>query len=387
MLHQSIAFHPRTGWSAPLPKELDGPQTLVMVFAGTTAVQPDLPTAAALAELGKAFSTSVWAGCSSAGEISQDRVLDEGLTVVVAQFQHTMLARASTTIAGSQDSRAAGQRLAGQLRGIAAQESLRAVLLLSVGLNVNGSALVEGLTAGLPAGVVLTGGMAGDSDRFKNTWVLEGAQPRQQQVLAIGFYGDRLRVGHGCQGGWDDFGPQRSITKAAGNVLLELDGRPALDLYTHYLGERAGGLPGAALLFPLAVRREADSARLVRTVLSIDEQARSMTFAGDIPQGGVARLMRCSTERLIDSAGRAGAQAFANPELGSSCLAITVSCVGRRLVLGVRTEEEVEAVLEHAPAHCSQVGFYSYGEFASTQQGHPSALHNQTLTVTALSEV
>lgn len=386
MLHQSFAFDPRSGWSAPLPAELDGPQTLVLVFAGATAARPEQPAALALAELARAFGRSVLAGCSSSGEIRNDRVVDEGLTVVVAQFQHTLLAHAKTQITGAPDSRAAGQRLAEQLQRSWQQETLRAVLVLSDGLHVNGSALVEGLTAALPPGVIITGGLAGDSDRFQHTWVLDGAQPVQQHVLAIGFYGERLQVGHGCHGGWDDFGPERAITKSIGNVLHELDGRPALDLYTHYLGERAGGLPGLALLFPLAVRREGGNARVVRTVLSIDEQARTMTFAGDIPQGGVARLMRSSTERLIESAGRAGAQAFSDPRSGTSSLAVTVSCVGRRLVLGVRTEEEVEAVLDHAPADCSQVGFYSYGEIAPQHAGRPSVLHNQTLTVTVFSE-
>jgi hypothetical protein len=386
MLHQAIAFHPRTGWNCALPTELNGPQTLVLVFAGAAAAQAGHPCSAALRELTQAFSGSVLAGCSSAGEIQTDRVHDEGLTAVVAQFQHSLLAHAQTAIAGAQDSQAAGQRLAAQLTGTWPQESLRAVLVLSDGLQINGSALVEGLTAALPAGVVITGGLAGDGDRFQNTWVLDGAQPRRQHVLAIGFYGERLRVGHGCNGGWADFGPERAITKAAGNVLYELDGRPALDLYTHYLGDRASGLPGAALLFPLAVRSEGSGAAVVRTVLSIDEQNRSMTFAGDIPHGGVARLMRSSTERLIESAGRAAVQAFSLPDSGLSSLAVTVSCVGRRLMLGERTDEEIEAVLEQAPADCSQVGFYSYGEIAPAQHGRPSQLHNQTLTVTVFSE-
>jgi hypothetical protein len=202
----------------------------------------------------------------------------------------------------------------------------------------------------------------------------------------VGFYGERLRIGHGCEHGWSDFGPERRITRSEGNVLHELDGKPALDLYKTYLGERAAGLPGTALLFPLAVRRERGAEPLVRTILSVDEGTRSMTFAGDIPQGGVARLMRSTTERLIDSAARAADEAFGalGPVQGGT-LALTVSCVGRRLVLGERTEEEVEAVLERG-AGCAHVGFYSYGEISPTQRGGAADLHNQTLTVTVLAE-
>ena len=111
-------------------------------------------------------------------------------------------------------------------------------------------------------------------------------------------------VGSGCDGGWSDFGPERRITRSEGNVLFELDGKPALDLYKTYLGERADGLPGSALLFPLSVRRGGAGETLVRTILGMDEAAQSLTFAGDMPQGGVARLMRANNDHLIGSAGQ-----------------------------------------------------------------------------------
>jgi hypothetical protein len=208
----------------------------------------------------------------------------------------------------------------------------------------------------------------------------------------VGLYGQRLHAGHGCGGGWSDFGPERRITRSDGNVLYELDGKPALPLYKSYLGERASELPGAALLFPLAVRgadgeagREADT--LVRTILSIDESRQSLTFAGDVPAGGVARLMRASTDKLIVSAGAAGDQACQSLAGERPTLAISISCVGRRLVLGERTDEEVETVSEVLPQHSAHVGFYSYGEISPAVSGGASGLHNQTMTVTVLAEV
>ena len=69
-------------------------------------------------------------------------------------------------------------------------------------------------------------------------------------------------------------------------MLYELDGRPALALYKEYLGDRASGLPATALLFPLAVRSDRSATRrTVRTILGIDEEQQSMTFAGDVPEG------------------------------------------------------------------------------------------------------
>lgn len=369
------------GWQMPLPSELDGPATLVLAFGATAYA--DRPQA--FAELAAAFPNSVLVGCSTSGEIAGSQVSDATISVAVARFARTTLHHALTEVQGPDDSRAAGARLAASLPAA----GLRAVFVLSDGLHVNGTALVEGLGGALPADVALTGGLAGDGSRFERTWVLDGARPRQRCVSAVGLYGEHVRVTHGCDGGWQDFGPERRITRSAGNVLYELDGQPALDLYKTYLGERAAGLPGTALLFPLAIKRPGASGEaLVRTILGVDEAARSMTFAGDMPQGAVARLMRTSNERLIDSASQAVAQATQGLAAGRNPLVISVSCVGRRLVLGERTEEEVETVAIGSPGRAGHVGFYSYGEISPALGGNGvSELHNQTMTVTVLDEV
>ena len=381
MLHKTLIHRLGQGWLDPMPGELDSADTLVLAFGASEYAQ----CPAALDELAAAFPRSVLIGCSTAGEIAGAQVSDASISVAVARFEHTRLRRALTEVTGPADSRAAGKRLAAQLAGA----GLRAVFVLSDGLNVNGTPLVEGLAAALPAGVTVTGGLAGDGSRFADTWVLDGARPLRGHVSAVGLYGERLCVSHGCDGGWSDFGPERRITRSDGNILFELDGRPALDLYKSYLGERAAGLPGTALLFPLAIRRPgAAGDALVRTILGIDETTQSLTFAGDMPEGAVARLMRTSNDDLIDSASHAVRQAVAGPAGTEPPLVISVSCVGRRLVLGERTDEEVETVVDGAPERAGHVGFYSYGEISPALGGNGiSELHNQTMTVTLLAEV
>jgi hypothetical protein len=206
-------------------------------------------------------------------------------------------------------------------------------------------------------------------------------------VVAIGLYGERLQVNSGCDGGWLDFGPQRRITRSRGNVLHELDGKPALDLYKEYLGDLAAGLPGSALLFPLSIRRPGGSGGpLVRTILGIDEAERTMTFAGDVPEGHEARLMRATDDSLIGSAAKAVKQALQGMPAGQGRLVVSVSCVGRRLMLGERTEEEVELIAESTSADVAHVGFYAYGEIAPGADGGGCMLHNQTMTVTVYAE-
>jgi hypothetical protein len=376
---ETLSYRPSSAWDRPLPAHLDGPGSLVLAFGARRYGEEDRP----LRELVAAFPRSAVVGCSTSGEIQGGLVDDDTVSVAVCRFEHTQLRCALTPIATMDDSGAAGTRLAAQL----AAPDLRAVFVLSDGLGVNGTPLVAALAAGLPAGVQISGGLAGDGSRFESTWVLAGGAVRPGQVCAVGIYGERLQVAGGHEGGWSDFGPLRRITRSQGNVLYELDGRPALDLYKDYLGKMADGLPGAALLFPLSIRGPGGGCQpLVRTILGVDEHSRSMTFAGDVPQGWEARLMRTTGEGLVTSAGLVIQRACETLSPGAPSLVISVSCVGRRLVLGERTEEEVESLMEGAPAGAAHVGFYSYGEIAPGSAGGCSQLHNQTMTVTVLSE-
>ncbi len=379
MLLQTLNWRSQTGWSEPWPAGMDSPRTLAVMFGGNASPE----CRAAIAEVATRLPQAVYVGCSTAGEIFDDQVQDATLSVAIAHFEDVELRKVSMAIEDGRDAHALGLDLG---RALLAPD-LRAVFVLSDGLNVNGSRLAAGLNAALPGDVVVTGGLAGDGERFGHTWVIGDGAPSTRCVTAVGFYGARLRVGHGCHAGWSSFGPERTITRSEGNVLYELDGKPALSLYKSYLGERASGLPATALLFPLAIRDEQDDGTpLVRTILGIDEAAQSLTFAGDVPQGHRARLMRTNTESLIQSAGLAGARAAQAFSDGSAPLAIAVSCVGRRLVLGERTEEEIESVLEALPRRAGQVGFYSYGELSPSRHGGLCDLHNQTMTVTLLDE-
>jgi len=302
------------------------------------------------------------------------------------------LQRVSTPLKGVGDSFDAGSRLAAQL----ASEGLRAVFILCSGLAVNGSALVRGVGQSLPSGVKLSGGLAADGSLFERTWVLDGGQPVENVATAVGLYGDALLVGHGCSGGWTEFGPERQVTQSDGNVLYELDGQPALALYKNYLGDLAAQLPSSALLFPLALRASLGHAgTVVRTILAVDEARQAMVFAGDMPVGSTVRLMRTSVDNLVTSAEQAGQRAvqlLGHPggdkkaEGAAGVLAVSVSCIGRRLVMGERTEEEVEAVVEQLPLGAVHGGFYSYGEIAPANSANVAELHNQTMTLTVFSE-
>jgi hypothetical protein len=373
----TFSYDPCGRWSVGSFPDLDSPRTLLMIFAAPEFI--DEPSA--ISDLVNAYPHSLLIGCSSAGEIAGPIVNDASLSIAVLQFERTRIRVASSEIRHSANSFSAGQQLARQLR----DEDLRGVFILSDGLQVNGSELVNGLNSVLPAHVVVTGGLAGDGDRFQHTWVIRNGKPETGVITATGFYGDSVQITHGSRGGWVNFGPERRVTRSDGNILYELDGRPALALYKDYLGEHATGLPATALLFPLSIRQHSSDARqLVRTVLAVDEARQSMTFAGDVPNGYLAQLMRANPEHLLESAGAAASQATNGAATGP-VLAVAISSVGRRLVLGERIEEETELTLKNLPAGTRQAGFYSYGEISPYASG-TCDLHNQTMTLTTFSE-
>jgi hypothetical protein len=351
---------------------------LVLVFAATHLLErEDL-----LGDLRAFYPQARICSVSTAGEIVGSRVQDDSLVATAIAFDSSTLEARTINLSEVGDSFAAGERLAASLP----HDRLAHVLLLSDGLRVNGSALVQGMESRLDRTVAITGGLAGDGDRFRKTLVGLDSPPAPGTIVALGLYGDRLRIGFGSMGGWDSFGPERLVTRSDGNVLYELDGVSALSLYKRYLGDQAADLPASGLLFPLSLRTAGGGPPVVRTILGIDEAAQSLTFAGDVPEGSYARLMKANFDRLID--GAAGAAHATHESLGAAPpeLAILISCVGRKLVLKQRVEEEVESVHEVLGPGTVAAGFYSYGEISPFTPEATCELHNQTMTITALSE-
>lgn len=375
---------PRSAAASP-----GGNARLVLVFGDTAAVAAE----AAVDALRAFYPDALLFGCSTAGEIVGTEVHSGTLAATAIEFTKAQIASASVTLrdcAGS--SFTAGEKVAAMLPLALAGEDgepaepLKHVLVLSDGLNVNGSDLVRGFAACLPAAVSVTGGLAGDGERFSETRVLLGTRCESGFVAALGFYGEGLAVGFGSLGGWDPFGPERLITRSKGNVLHEFDGQSALGLYKRYLGDHAQRLPASGLLFPLSIRTKTGDVAVVRTILAVDEAAQTLTFAGDVPEGSFARLMKANFDRLIDGASDAARASYCaggdiRPEL-----AVLISCVGRKLVLKQRVEEEVEGVREVLGETVCLSGFYSYGEISPFVRGARCELHNQTMSITTFAE-
>jgi hypothetical protein len=330
-----------------------------------------------------AFPEALLSGCSTAGEIGEAGVTNGSCVITAIRMPVGAPAAAVTEVVDMADSRAAGLRLAGPL----ASATPPGVLVFAPGVDINGSALVEGLATGLAAGTRIMGGLAGDDGAFQQTFTLSNAGISARAAVAVALPRG-LQIGHGSFGGWKPFGPARKVTRATGNILYELDGEPALAVYKRYLGEHARDLPASGLLFPLEMLGADHAAMgLIRTILGVNEADGSLVLAGDIEPGGYLRLMHASTDALVDGAETAAARTRETLTASASRgLAVLVSCVGRKLVMGGRVDEEVEAVGDVLGAGVTLAGFYSYGEISPFSTSGECKLHNQTMTITCLSE-
>ena len=362
-------------WKKPL--ETMAQAQLVLLFGNRNYARNE----AILTEIREHFPSAQIVGCTTSGELIDTKIYDDSLGLTAISLEHSRLEVVSGNIENSSTAEVA-QQLALQLD----HQGLRYAIVLADGHQLNGTELVNGLQAHLPDNVLISGGLAGDGTNFSETVVWHNDNSNTGNILVIGFYGEQLKFSHGCIGGWSAFGPDRTITKSASNVLYELDNQPALELYKKYLGPYAEQMPSSALLFPLVLKN--GDKYITRTILNINEADGSMVFAGDVPEGSVVQLMRANTSNLIDGAEIAAETALENlniiPESG---LVLLISCVGRRLVLDKHTEDELEVVKDVIGDNWTYTGFYSYGELSPLNGSSECALHNQTMTITAICEL
>ncbi len=370
------ASYENGSWNEPLDGSMDSERTLIIIFSTFDADAMQAP----LQELQKTYPSSYIIGASTAGSIYMDMLEENNCSVTIAKFKTTDMKLVTTSIKDMQESHNEGTKLATKLK----DENLKHVFILSNGLHTNGSELIDGFNEVFESQVPTSGALAADEGKFESTWVIVDGKIDTHGITALGFYGEDIRYTASSQDGLDIFGIERLVTRSEANVLYELDGKPALEIYKKYLGEQAKKLPLSALSFPLSLMTGSND-KITRTIIGVDYDDNSMTFAGDIPEGSYVSFMKANLDRVIAGANEAATELCFNDYDGENILSIAISCIGRKAVLKQRTEEELESVLEALPKNTMQIGMYSFGEISPTQN-RCCELHNQTMTLTAIWE-
>jgi hypothetical protein len=373
-----LVKHKNTDWIY-IGKKLKLNNPLVLVF-GDRVMLEDVNI---YKELRCKFPTGHLVFGSTSGDITAHVVDDESITVTAIEFEKTKFdIKTSNVLNSDLNSFKTGSDLVSQFL----KDNLKLIFVISEGSFINGSQLTKGMNvASTSDNLLITGGLCGDAARFEKTVASYNENPKPGEIVAIGFYGDTFEASFSIHGGWTPFGPERIVTKSESNELFELDNKPALDLYKKYLGDKSNELPGAALLYPLNVKSEDEKQSFVRTILNIDEEKNTMILAGDIPENSRVQLMMTNVDNIANASERAARQALEFRK-NKPQLALLVSCIGRKLVLDQRVEEEIEEVVDVLGEDTVICGFYSYGEIAPFHGEHDCQLHNQTMAITLISE-
>lgn len=367
------------GWNVDTGKLIAEQAQIVFVFG----YKELLKNAELMDEIRASYSNAQIVGCSTAGEIAEIEISDDRLVTTAVYFEKTKIKIVKEDVSSMKQSYEVGENIANGFDS----DGLKHLIVISEGLNINGTELTNALNKVFDDKLSITGGLAGDHANFEETLIVYNNEVKPNMVVAIGFYGENIHFGYGSKGGWDSFGVDREVTRSEANVLYELDGQPALELYKKYLGSHANNLPASALLFPLSFRISGSDTSLVRTILSVNEDDGSMVFAGDIPQGEHVRLMKANFDKLVDGAFDAAEMSKISLEQAKADFALLISCVGRKLVLKQRVEEELEVIQEVIGNQVTTTGFYSYGEISPVKPFEQHCeLHNQTMTITLIKE-
>lgn len=377
MKAQQITLQPGAGWidSGEMP---ENPQ-LVLAFGPVELIDSNEN----YSYLRNRFPDANLIMASTSGDIRGTEVLNDSIVATALQFEKTKIKVIQECITEVPNAFEMGKSIYQKLES----DDLVHILVISDGVVVNGSELVGGLNFYNKTKIPVTGGLSSDNARFIRTLVGLNEFPSTGNVVGIGFYGKNLKVGHGSRGGWDAFGPERIITRSDRNVLYELDNQSALELYKRYLGDLTKELPGSALLFPLSLKLPDSEEILVRTILSVDEKEQSMTFAGNLPQGSRVQFMKANFDRIIDAAGAAASHSLSTAGTEAPEFALLVSCVGRKMILNQRVEDEVEEAVNVMGPNTIVTGFYSNGEISPVLTMPKCELHNQTMTITTYREI
>ena len=335
-----------------------------------------------LAGIQDVVDTSNLTGCTTDGEISSAG-FSSGSAVLAGIATDRIDFHLSVAEKLSKGSESIGKKLA---RGL--PESTRYIQLFSDGLTGNGCAILRGVSSVLGDEIPVSGGTAGDDGKFQKTWQFAGNKMLTDAAVAMGFSGE-FKLGTGVHSGWTPIGLSKKVTRSSGNILYELNGEPALNVFERFLGKHAHKLPEIGVEYPLGlVGRWGDVGGedyfLLRATMSVNRKNGSISFAGEIPEGAMVNLT-CGDIPSVLKASKKAAQ-LATTDLGDARakMIFCYSCMARKIVLGRRTREEIELLREAIGPELPVVGFYTYGEYSRVKCNSPSFLHNETVTVSVI---
>ena len=355
---------------------------LVMVFASTA--QPLGEVAKIVSE---AFSTAQVLGASTAGEFTE-RGDTKGAVCAVA------IAGAFKVYAGigggvrAEPDRAVGQALEGLPRAIAGYPFRTGILLIdTMAGNCEEVSLIAASELGADA--PLAGGAAGDDLKMQSTLVSCGARAISDGVVIAQIF-SKAPLGLGVCHGHKPLSAPLRVTKAHGNVVEEIEGRAAWDVWRESTrsAAKAQGIDVDSLassdetsfLLRFEAGLAAGAEYKIRAPLS-RTTAGAISFACGVPEGAVIRITESAPKDQVESAREAARRAKAKLDGRAAAGAIVFDCICRNLILNDEFGSAVRGMVDELGG-VPVAGFETYGEIA-LDAGDMSGFHNTTSVVLA----
>ncbi len=268
-----------------------------------------------------------------------------------------------------------------------------AFMMIPDGLKGNGANVIKGIQEILGNSFPIIGGSAGDDFLFENTYQYYNGRVFDDAVVGTLFGGD-VAIGIGARHGWQPLGKLRKITKARENIIEEIDGVKAVEIYTEYFGKKIeelseeGPLARITIMYPLGMTVVGEEEYLLRNILRVTSDG-ALVCAGEIPQGAEARLMMASDSLAIAAARNAAERALDNMGDVEVNVAFVFNSASRARLLGRRGKQEIEAIKQVFGKDVSIIGFCTYGEQAplrAEMNVGRSYFHNETIAILAIGE-
>ncbi|HVY49260.1 MAG TPA: FIST N-terminal domain-containing protein [Minicystis sp.] len=368
-------------------QDLGGVQPqLVVVFASTAQ-----PLAEIVGPVADAFRDAVLIGASTAGEFTERGDAKGSTSLFALAGDYRVHAGMGTGLKDAPE-RAVEQALEGLPKEVTGYPHRTAILLLDP-LAGNGEEATLIASSMLGADVRLAGGAAGDDLHMEQTVVSAGRRAASDAIVLAMIF-SKTPLGVGASHGHRPVSQPLRVTKASGNVVREIENRPAWDVWIEQTRARAAeqgidvgslkrGEEGSYLLrYEAGLAAGADAFK-IRAPLSRADDG-SISFACGIPEGSVIRITESVAARQIESAREAARRARAQLGGNKPAGAIVFDCICRNLILGDAFSTAVRGISEELGG-ARVAGFETYGEIA-LDVGDMSGFHNTTSVVLAFPE-
>ena len=320
-------------------------------------------------------------GASTVGEIYADshhstEVKNKTITCMLVELDKSAFALKVKDVNKHEDYYKLGSKMA---KWSKKHFSNPAILTITSGLHFDNDTYLKGLQTKID---YLFGAAAGDDNMFQNTYAFSGKKVTLSGALVLAIDRDKIDIISSRGFGWSGIGTERLVTKSIKNVVYTIDDKPAVNFYQEYLNITQEDMPGMGVDYPLEVQL-ANGQIVYRAAIHINQEDGSLVFSGHVEESSKVRISAPIGERIIEHVEESIVEALSKEDGFKADVTLIFPCAAHKNLLGSYGKKEIEAVY-HATQNAPLIGFYAYGEIASTNQSN--AFHNETFVTVQLRE-